>query len=55
MIESGVFFSPQAAVYGMAQSIPDRTIVSEITGGFFDGYYSTCDDFSSVSAKPKNK
>jgi len=25
----------------MAQSIPDRSIVSELAGGFFDGYYST--------------
>jgi len=27
----------------MAQSIPDRSIVSEMAGGFFDGYYSTSD------------
>jgi sphinganine-1-phosphate aldolase len=31
----------QAAMYGMAQSIPDRSIVSEIAGSFFDGYYCT--------------
>jgi len=31
----------QAAMYGLAQSIPDRSIVSEIAAGFFDGYYST--------------
>jgi len=30
----------QAALYGMAQSIP-RSIVSEIAAGFFDAYYST--------------
>jgi sphinganine-1-phosphate aldolase len=31
----------QAAMYGMAQSIPDRSIVSEIAAGFFDAYYNT--------------
>lgn len=31
----------QAAIYGLAQSIPDRSIVSELAGCFFDGYYST--------------
>lgn len=31
----------QGALYGMAQSIPDRSLVSEIAGGFFDAYYST--------------
>jgi len=37
-------FCVQAAIYGMAQSIPDRSIVSELAAGFFDGYYSTSDD-----------
>ncbi len=31
----------QAAMYGMAQSIPDRSLVSEMVGVFFDAYYST--------------
>jgi len=31
----------QAAIYGMAQSIPDRSLVEEIAGSFFDAYYST--------------
>lgn len=31
----------QGALYGMAQSIPDRSIIGEITGAFFDAYYST--------------
>jgi hypothetical protein len=31
----------QAAIYGMAQSIPDRSLVGEIAGTFFDAYYST--------------
>ena len=38
-----ITFCEQAAIYGMAQSIPDRSIVSEIAGGFFDAYYSTSD------------
>lgn len=31
----------QGAVYGMAQSIPDRSLVGDIAGLFFDAYYST--------------
>lgn len=31
----------QAAMYGMAQSIPDRSIVSDVAGIFFDAYYNT--------------
>jgi sphinganine-1-phosphate aldolase len=31
----------KAAMYGMAQSIPDRSIVSEIACGYFDAYYCT--------------
>ena len=31
----------QGAIYGMAQSIPDRSLVGEIAGSFFDAYYST--------------
>ena len=31
----------QAAMYGMAQSIPDRSLVSDMVGIFFDAYYST--------------
>ncbi|ELT88913.1 hypothetical protein CAPTEDRAFT_149914 [Capitella teleta] len=31
----------QGALYGMAQSIPDRSLVSEIASGFFNAYYST--------------
>lgn len=31
----------QAVIYGMAQSIPDRSLVGEIAGSFFDAYYST--------------
>lgn len=33
----------QGAIYGMAQSIPDRSIVSEISWGFLDCLYSTED------------
>jgi len=41
----------QGAIYGMAQSIPDRSIVSEIACGFFDAYYSTkkLDDTSAAT------
>ena len=28
-----------AAVYGMAQSIPDRSIITELACGFMDLYY----------------
>lgn len=28
-------------MYGMAQSIPDRSLVSDIAGLFFDAYYCT--------------
>ena len=35
--------SRQGALYGMAQSIPDRSLVSDIAGSFFDAYYSTKD------------
>ena len=34
-------FRFQGAIYGMAQSIPDRSLVGEIAGTFFDAYYST--------------
>lgn len=37
------FLLPQGAIYGMAQSIPDRSIVSEISWGFLDCLYSTED------------
>ncbi|KAK2160004.1 hypothetical protein LSH36_142g07003 [Paralvinella palmiformis] len=33
----------QGAMYGMAQSIPDRSLVSEIAGSFFDAYYNTAE------------
>lgn len=33
--------SLQGALYGMAQSIPDRSLVSDIAALFFNGYYST--------------
>ena len=31
----------QGALYGMAQSIPDRTIINQIAIGYLDAYYST--------------
>ena len=31
----------QGALYGMAQSIPDRTMVGEICAQFLTSYYST--------------
>ena len=31
----------QGALYGMAQSIPDRSLVSELACGYLDAYYST--------------
>lgn len=34
-------FVPQGAIYGMAQSIPDRSLVTEISHGFLDCLYST--------------
>ena len=36
-------FNKQGAMYGMAQSIPDRSLVSEIAGSFFDAYYNTAE------------
>ena len=33
----------QGAIYGMAQSIPDRSMVSEIVGLFLEACYSTKD------------
>ncbi|XP_007432814.1 sphingosine-1-phosphate lyase 1-like [Python bivittatus] len=30
-----------AAIYGMAQAIPDRNLISEIVGGYLDNLYST--------------
>lgn len=37
------FLLLQGAIYGMAQAIPDRSIVSEISWGFLDCLYSTED------------
>ena len=34
-------FTTQAAIYGMAQSIPDRSLVSEIASGFLSVLYNT--------------
>ena len=31
----------RAAVYGMAQTIPDKSLVSELVTGFMDVLYST--------------
>lgn len=31
----------QGAIYGMAQAIPDRSMVTEISRGFLDCLYST--------------
>jgi sphinganine-1-phosphate aldolase len=39
-----------AAMYGVAQSVP-QSILSEITGGFFDAYYSTSTAGSTASSK----
>lgn len=36
-----VLFLSQGAIYGMAQSIPDRSMVTEISRGFLDCLYST--------------
>lgn len=36
-----VFLLLQGAIYGMAQSIPDRSMVTEISQGFLDCLYST--------------
>lgn len=38
--------SGAAAMYGLAQTIPDRSLVGEMAGIYFDAYYSTesCDD-----------
>lgn len=36
-----VFLLLQGAIYGMAQSIPDRSMVTEISRGFLDCLYST--------------
>ncbi len=33
--------SGRAAVYGMAQKIPDRSLVSELGANFLDALYST--------------
>lgn len=40
---------PQGAIYGMAQSIPDRSMVTEISRGFLDCLYSTEVPMSNVS------
>lgn len=34
-------FMFQGAIYGMAQSIPDRSMVTEVSQGFLDCLYST--------------
>ncbi|XP_024279886.1 sphingosine-1-phosphate lyase 1 isoform X2 [Oncorhynchus tshawytscha] len=39
------------AIYGMAQSIPDRSMVTEISRGFLDCLYSTEEPLSSQSQK----
>ena len=31
----------KAAVYGMAQTIPDKSLVSDLAAGFMDVIYST--------------
>ena len=36
-----IFLFLQGAMYGMAQSIPDRSLVSEIASFFYDAYYDT--------------
>lgn len=36
-----VFLLLQGAIYGMAQTIPDRSLVTEISRGFLDCLYST--------------
>ena len=36
-----VFLFFQAAVYGMAQTIPDRSLVSEMGARFIDALYVT--------------
>lgn len=38
-----IVLSFQGAIYGLAQSIPDRSMVSEIVGLFLDACYSTKD------------
>lgn len=36
-------FNFQGAIYGMSQSIPDRSMVSQIVGLFLEACYSTKD------------
>ncbi len=36
-----IVFPPQAAVYGMAQSLPDRGLVDEMVLRFMDSLYTT--------------
>lgn len=38
-------------MYGMAQSIPDRSLVSDIAGMFFDAYYNTSSDQDEKKSK----
>ncbi|ESO11563.1 hypothetical protein HELRODRAFT_166568 [Helobdella robusta] len=38
-----------AAIYGMAHSVPDVSLVAEVTGSYFDAYYSTQVSQKSIS------
>lgn len=40
-VSSLMFLLLQGAIYGMAQAIPDRSLVTEISRGFLDCLYST--------------
>ena len=46
-----VFLSFQAAVYGMAQTLPDRGLVWEMTTQFVDALYTTKDSGAAAPAK----
>ena len=42
----------QGAIYGMSQSIPDRSLVSEICGLFLDACYTTNDPVTENGSTP---
>ena len=50
MKDPGVPVSGKMALYGMAQTIPDRSVVGEVTRSFLNSMYYT----RPSSAQPKN-
>lgn len=48
--------SGQAAVYGMAQAIPDRSLIGEFAKAYMDGYYCTnWDKYKAISDRKEDQ